>query len=255
LAGSANGPAAGTPAARPRLIAFIEPIKTEEYDQVVDLIGDAYHVAHEANRQPGGQGSAIASRWPIEDFHQLDQNLTPRVTSGATTLAAEITTPLPIGPVLFANHVPSWQANFERERELQAVAGARFIERLRGDSDRNVILAGDLTADPDCSSVRFLCGRQSLDGMSVSYRDAWASAHPGETGETSTPDNPLAYDWDWPYRRLDYVLVRCGLHGGPTLEIAACERVFDHPVDGVWPSDHFGVVADLVPPTLRSALT
>jgi hypothetical protein len=25
----------------------------------------------------------------------------------------------------------------------------------------------------------------------------------------------------------------------------ACERIFDEPVDGVWASDHFGVVADL----------
>jgi hypothetical protein len=40
------------------------------------------------------------------------------------------------------------------------------------------------------------------------------------------PDNPHAADWDWPYRRIDYVLVRCGEHGGPTLRIAGCERTF-----------------------------
>ena len=32
---------------------------------------------------------------------------------------------------------------------------------------------------------------------------------------------------------------------GPTLRIAACRRVFDEPVDGVWASDHYGVLADL----------
>ncbi len=26
-------------------------------------------------------------------------------------------------------------------------------------------------------------------------------------------------DGDWPFRRIDHILVRCGLHGGPTLEI------------------------------------
>jgi endonuclease/exonuclease/phosphatase family metal-dependent hydrolase len=56
-------------------------------------------------------------------------------------------------------------------------------------------------------------------------------------------------DWDWPFRRLDYILVRCGLHGGPTLEVAACGRIFDEPVEGVWASDHFGLVADLAVPT------
>jgi hypothetical protein len=57
---------------------------------------------------------------------------------------------------------------------------------------------------------------------------------------------------NWPLelgRRIDYVMVRCGDHG-PTLEIRACERIFDKPVEGVWASDHFGVVADLAIPGL-----
>ena len=49
-------------------------------------------------------------------------------------------------------------------------------------------------------------------------------------------------------RRIDYVFVRCGDHG-PTLDVSACARIFDEPVDGVWASDHFGVVADLTVPT------
>jgi endonuclease/exonuclease/phosphatase family metal-dependent hydrolase len=85
--------------------------------------------------------------------------------------------------------------------------------------------------------------------MSVCYRDAWGSTHPGEPGHTFTAENPLvtAENWDWELelgRRIDYILVRCSAHG-PTLDIRACERLFDEPVDGVWASDHFGVVADL----------
>jgi endonuclease/exonuclease/phosphatase family metal-dependent hydrolase len=54
-----------------------------------------------------------------------------------------------------------------------------------------------------------------------------------------------AEDRDWELgRRIDHVLVRCSAHG-PTLDIRACERLFDEPVDGMWASDHFGVVADL----------
>ncbi len=57
-----------------------------------------------------------------------------------------------------------------------------------------------------------------------------------------------AEDWDWELelgRRIDHhILVRCSDHG-PTLHIRACERIFDEPVDHVWGSDHFGVVADL----------
>jgi hypothetical protein len=39
-------------------------------------------------------------------------------------------------------------------------------------------------------------------------------------------------------------MVRCVDHG-PTLDVSCCERIFDKPVDGVWASDHFGVVVDL----------
>jgi endonuclease/exonuclease/phosphatase family metal-dependent hydrolase len=230
----------------PDLVAFIEAIKTDQYDQVVDLLGPGFHVAHQQAREPDGQGASIASRWPIADVHEVDLNVTPRTAGFAcTTLVAEIQAPRPFAALVFANHVPNWQLQFERERELQAVAAARFLEELVGDREVHVVLAGDLTSDPDAANVRFITGRQSLEGTSVCYRDAWESIHPGERGETSTTENPLLADWDWPFKRLDYVFVRCGEHGGPTLEITGCERVFDRAVGGVWASDHFGVWADL----------
>jgi endonuclease/exonuclease/phosphatase family metal-dependent hydrolase len=67
------------------------------------------------------------------------------------------------------------------------------------------------------------------------------------------PDNPLVADWDWPFRRIDYIFVRCDVHGGPTLAIQDCARTFDKPVDDVWASDHFGLVADLVLQSTRRA--
>jgi endonuclease/exonuclease/phosphatase family metal-dependent hydrolase len=176
--------------------------------------------------------------------------VTPRTADfPCTTLVAEVLAPDPIGPLLFVDHVPNWQLNFERERELQAVAAARCIEEILGGHHRHVVVAGDLTADPDAASVRFWTGRQSLDGTSVCYRDAWESTHPGDPGHTFTPRNRLMGDRDWPFRRLDYVLVRCGDHDGPTLDIATCALAFADPVGGVWASDHFGVVADLAVPT------
>lgn len=234
----------------PDLVAFIEAIKTDDYDQVVDLLGADLHVAHQREREPDGQGASIASRWPLGDVHEVDLNVTPRTAGFAcTTLVAEVHAPEPYGPLLFADHVPNWQLDFEHERELQALAAARFLEDLADGREAHVVLAGDFTSDPNAANVRFIAGRQSLDGTSVCYRDAWESVHAGEPGETFTPENPLVADWDWPFRRLDYVFVRCGEHGGPTLEVTACERIFERPVDGVWASDHFGVWADLEPPS------
>jgi endonuclease/exonuclease/phosphatase family metal-dependent hydrolase len=180
-----------------------------------------------------------------------DLNVTPRTDDFACgTLIAEVLAPEPIGTLLFVNHLPNWQLTFEHERELQTVIAARTIEEIaEGRGFRHVVLSGDLDATPDAASVRFLRGRQSLGGMSVCYRDAWGSTHPGEPGHTFTAENPLvtAENWDWELelgRRIDHILVCCSDHG-PTLDIRVCERIFDEPVDGVWGSDHFGVVADL----------
>ena len=243
---------------QPDLVAFQEAIVGDGYDQVTDILGPVYHVAHQTEREADrggdiedGQGISIASRWPLGEVLELDLNVTPRTADFACgTIIAEVLAPEPVGPLLFVNHLPNWQLTFEHERELQTVIAARAIEDLaEGREEVHVVLAGDLDATPDAASVRFLGGRQSLGGMSVCYRDAWGSTHPGEPGHTFTAENPLvsAENWDWELelgRRIDYVMVRCSDHG-PTLDIRACDRIFDEAVDGVWGSDHFGIVADL----------
>lgn len=115
-----------------------------------------------------------------------------------------------------------------------------------------MVVAGDFNADPDADSVAFWCGRRSLEGTSLCYRDAWESTRPGEAGHTFTPTNPLVAENKRALdrgRRIDYVFVRCddSLHG-PTLDVRACTLAFDEPVEGVWASDHFGIVAGLSVP-------
>jgi endonuclease/exonuclease/phosphatase family metal-dependent hydrolase len=235
----------------PDLIALQETIRTDDYDQVVDLLGTEFHIAHSREREHDGQGISIASRWPINDVRELDLNVTPRTVDFAcTTLIAEVQVPPPFGPLLLVNHFPNWQVDYENEREVQTVVAARAIEEFLVRRSMHVVLAGDLDAEPDAASVRFLSGKQSLDGMSICYRNAWDSTHPGEAGHTFTARNPLVTEtnWDWPFQRIDHIFVRCGQHGGPTLRIAACELAFDEPRGGIWASDHFGLVADLALP-------
>lgn len=244
----------GFRALQPDLVALQEVIKTGEYDQVIDLFGPGWSIAHQQGRDAEGMGISIASRWPLGAVQELDLHVTPRTSNfPCGTLIAEVFAPAPVGSLLFVNHFPNWQLDFEYERELQAVLAARAVEELARLSGLHVILGGDLDADSDATSIRFWCGRQSLDGMSVCYRDAWESLHPHEPGHTFTPENPLMAhaNWDWPFRRIDYLFVRCGEHGGPTLKIASCQRIFDEPVNGLWASDHFGLVADLAAPELR----
>jgi endonuclease/exonuclease/phosphatase family metal-dependent hydrolase len=242
----------------PDLVAFQEAVVEDECDQVTDILGEGYHLANQTDREYGmggdiedGQGISVASRWPLGEVWEPDLNVTARTEDFACgAIIAEVLAPEPIGPLLFVNHLPNWQLTHERERELQTAIVGRTIEEIAEARDiRHMILAGDLDATPEAASVRFWRGLQSLGGLSVCYRDAWESTHPGEPGHSFTAENPLvtAENWDWALelgRRIDHILVRCSAHG-PTLDVRACERIFDEPVGGVWGSDHFGFCADL----------
>jgi endonuclease/exonuclease/phosphatase family metal-dependent hydrolase len=243
---------------RPDLVALQEVTRTEDYDQVLDLLGPGYTVIDHPDPSPEGVGAALASRWPVRDSRRLHLHVTPRAVDlpWAAVVVVEVLAPAPLGPLLAVHHKPNWQYGREYEREQQAVAAARFVEQVvgelgRGDQEHPVVLLGDFDAAPDAASIRFWTGRQSLDGTSVCYQDAWEAVHPGEAGHTFTPDNRLVRDGEMALergRRIDYVMVRCGDHG-PLLEVTGCQRILDQPVDGVWASDHFGVLADLqLPP-------
>jgi endonuclease/exonuclease/phosphatase family metal-dependent hydrolase len=233
-------------ALRPDVVAFQEVTRTADVDEVADLLGPGCTVVD----HPGavdGVGACLATRWPVGEAHVLrlptvgDDDL-----PWAATVAVDVATP--DGPVLVVHHKPSWQRDREREREVQAVAAARFVEDVvAGRRDLPVVLLGDLDAGPDTASLRFLTGRQSLVGVSVRYEDAWEAVHPDEPGHTFTPRNPLVRAGEMPLergRRIDHVMVRSGPHG-PLLDVADCRLVLDQAHDGVWASDHFGVLADL----------
>jgi endonuclease/exonuclease/phosphatase family metal-dependent hydrolase len=148
------------------------------------------------------------------------------------------------------HHKPSWPFGYEHERERQALSAAQAVERHADALGGHAIVLGDFDATPDAASTSFLRGRRSLDGVSICYQDAWETLRPTDPGFTFGAENPLVRAGEVATavsRRIDYILVRSGRHG-PTLRVLSCDRVLDRPVDGVWASDHFGVVADLVLP-------
>jgi endonuclease/exonuclease/phosphatase family metal-dependent hydrolase len=161
---------------RPDLIAFQEAIVGDGYDQVKDILGSGYLVAHQAVGLvgDGNHGASIASRWPIGEVREVNLHLTPRTGDyPCGILAAEILAPDPLGPLLFCCHGPSHQLSYEYERELQAVAAARLVEEVaEAVGARHVVMGGDFNADPGASSVAFWRGERSLDGTSVCYLDA-----------------------------------------------------------------------------------
>jgi hypothetical protein len=83
----------------------------------------------------------------------------------------------------------------------------------------------------------------------VLYHDAWAVAGEGP-GYTWTLDNPHTCAgieqivWQPRHRsRFDYVSIGSwGTHPMARALVEAAHLAFDRPVEGVWLSDHFGLV-------------
>ena len=241
----------------PDLVSFQEVANSPERSQLDELIHDTgLHGTHQAGVLPTMPphadhfgGNAVATRWPhlveeVLDLRMADANDVPWCS-----LAVAVPRPGE-GDLLFIAATTSWRLAAESARERQAVALTDLDARHR--QALPTIIAGDFNATPDAASIRYLRGLQSLGGRSVRYHDAWEVAGQGD-GHTWSVHNPNARSEigmivRQPHhrRRVDYVFVGSwDAHPKATCEVRAVSLAFDQPVDGIWLSDHFGVVADL----------
>jgi endonuclease/exonuclease/phosphatase family metal-dependent hydrolase len=232
-------------------VVALQEVPIDSGEALVHLLGHDLHLTHFSRPSDDGVAGTLATRWPHRVVEEIDLRISDRsrpTLPWCAALLVELETP--VGPLLVAHHKPSWPFPFELEREHQAVLVARRLEELVGLRERHVVVLGDFDATPDSASMQFWRGRRPAQGMSVCYQDAWEYAHPHEPGFTFDLENPLVIDGEVATavsRKIDHVLVRSGLHG-PTLQVSGCRRVLDRPVDGVWASDHYGVMVDLVVP-------
>jgi endonuclease/exonuclease/phosphatase family metal-dependent hydrolase len=237
----------------PDVVALQEVTRDQDRDQAREMLGAGWTIFWHPSQPPGAVGACLAIRAPVGEPQALDLHVSADATAlpWAAAVAVEAALPDPLGAVLLVHHKPDWQLTAEVVREQQAVATARWIEDMVADRhDLPVVVLGDFDAAPDAASMRFWTGRQSLDGISVRYEDAWEVRQPDDPGHTFSPRNPLVLAGEMKLergRRIDYILVRSGIHG-PLLDVAACRQVFDEPIHGIWPSDHVGLLADLVRP-------
>lgn len=231
------------------VVALQEATRNEQVDQVRDLVGPDVTVVDLPGGHPTYGGECLATRCPVLRVDLLDDELAGGGRAAAA--AVEILGPDRLGPLLVVHHKGTYELHLELVREQQALATARFVDDLVRDRPAlPVVLLGDFNAAPDSASIRFLTGRQSLGGLSVRYESAWEAAHGDQPGLTFEPGNPLVRAGQMPLergRRIDHVLTRSGPHGA-LLDVADARLVFTGPVDGVWASDHYGVLVDLQRP-------
>jgi endonuclease/exonuclease/phosphatase family metal-dependent hydrolase len=234
----------------PDLAALQEVCYPDRRDQLAGLLaGTGLRATHQAtvldSLPPYADrygGTAVATRWPHRVVAVIDQR-----SAGVHwwTLGVSVAVP-ELGDLLFITPTTPWQLDAEAAREQQAVELAELDARHR--TALPTVIAGDFNAGPDAASLRFLTGRQSLAGRSVHFHDAWTVAGDGP-GHTWSVDNPVAaaeiervVGQPGHRRRIDYVLV--GSAQRPARVVGA-RLVGELPVDGVWLSDHAGVLVDL----------
>lgn len=107
-----------------------------------------------------------------------------------------------------------------------------------------VVMAGDFNAVPTSEEIRLLTGERPPPVPELVWSDAWAQAGDGP-GHTWNGQNPYLSQAMWPNRRIDYVFVSTP-RPVPLGNIASIEIIGAEPVDGVVPSDHYGLVVDLI---------
>lgn len=237
----------------PDLIGFQEVLLGQDVDQLRDLVGDAgYHTEYGPamtlpDRTHLRFGNAIASRWPILDREEIQL---PDRGDWERRAALCVTVDSPHGPIgMTCTHL-HWQLNHGHVREKQVELIARKAWQNRPEDGFPPIILGDFNAEPDSDEIRYLTGLHSLHGRSVAFLDAWrvAGDHglPGEAGQGITWSNlnPYARIENEPRRRLDYIFVGIpGRRGVGAIE--TCRVVCNEEEAGVWPTDHFGVFAEL----------
>lgn len=197
----------------------------------------------------GAEGLAILSRVPIlaHDYTAL-----PHATASERRIVLSAALDFAGTPVAaFTTHL-NYRMGHGCEREDQVEAVDRYIAATTAKltpAAALTLLMGDFNATPDSDELRFLRGLHSLRGRRTYYQDAFLvhSDRERDAGLTWSRRNPYTQRLRFLQtdRRLDYIFV-----GGPDRKgrgvVHTCRVVLDEgDADGVFPSDHFGVLAEV----------
>jgi endonuclease/exonuclease/phosphatase family metal-dependent hydrolase len=184
-------------------------------------------------------GLAVMSRWPI-GRHELRRLPGPEDGAGAV-LFAEIDGPR--GPVQLFVAALAWRLEHSGVRQAQVRETGAFISEIQR-RRYPTILCGDFNADPDSDEIRMLTGKAEPAAPGLVFYDAWEMAGNGGPGHTWARANSWAAPVLWPDRRIDHVFSAWPRRGGAGHPVR-CEVIGIEAIDGVLPSDHYGVLADV----------
>ena len=187
-------------------------------------------------------GNAILSRWPITAQAQAGLPAGSPAEEGRMALHARIDTPGGALP-MFTTHL-TYGLGRSQVRVAQVRALAEFVAGQADDCAYPPVVTGDLNAEPASDELRLLGGLLTAPAaLGLVLIDAWRYADPADPGFTWDRRNGYQASTILPDSRIDYILV--GPHRQGRGRVQSVRLGGTAPVDGVFPSDHFAVVAEL----------
>ena len=216
----------------------------DERNQADELAAElGYHAVYDARLVLDGVrfGNAVLSRWPIASIESKEYVTSGDTAEGRLALRADIDGPRG-GFQVFSTHL-NWRLDHSRARQEQVTQLCEFVAASRP-RQYPAVVCGDFNADPGSDEIRMMTGRAAVPVDGVVFLDSWMTAGDGTSGATWSVSNPFAAAELEPSRRIDYVFTGWPRTGGAG-HVVGSRVAGDGPVDGVWPSDHFAVVADL----------
>ena len=210
-------------------------------EKIAGYLGYQHVFASSMDMRGDKFGNALVSRWPIvrDDFTMLFGE--KETAEGRLALFAEVDGPRGCIPV-FSTHL-NWKFEHSNVRQRQVTDLARFVDQKRPWTYPPIV-CGDFNSEPDSDEIRMLTGLTTCPVEGLVFHDAWTVAGGDGSGLTWDNRNPYAVVKFEPDRRLDYIFVGRPGPGGAGYMVD-CRLGGNEPIDGVWPSDHYAVVAEL----------
>ena len=184
---------------------------------------------------------ALLSRWPLAEVGQRPLPV-PSGAEQCTALSAVVQGPR--GPLhLTTTHLTPYPSRSEH-REQQVKALVEFVAEHKREAPISIV-CGDFNAVPDSDEIRLLTGRRPPVVAGSTFLDAWETAGDGSAGYTMAKANPNAAPLLLPDLRLDYIFVSWPSGPGGIGHPVTASVVGTEERNGVVPSDHYAVLAEL----------